>query len=213
MTEHETLPAGDFSTWLKGMESAIRGEHASDVPCDGCTACCTARQFIHISPDESETLARIPKALLFPAPRAPRGHVLMGYDENGHCPMLVDDRCSIYEHRPRTCRTYDCRIFPATGLAPEDADIAARARRWEFTFSTDVGRAEHGSVLAASAYLVGHAEVFPDGTAPATSTALAVAALEAHPAFVQRDAATGSTSVTADPQPAAVRVALTSRAI
>ena len=30
--------------------------------------------------------------------------------------MLVDGRCSIYEHRPRTCRTYDCRIFTATGL-------------------------------------------------------------------------------------------------
>ena len=29
----------------------------------------------------------------------------------------TDGRCSIYEHRPRTCRTYDCRIFPATGLA------------------------------------------------------------------------------------------------
>ena len=87
----------------------------SEVPCDGCTACCTSSQFVHIGPDETDTLARIPRRLLFPAPRLPAGHVLMGYDENGHCPMLVDGACSIYEHRPRTCRTYDCRVFPAAG--------------------------------------------------------------------------------------------------
>ena len=74
--------------WLAGMERALRGEQASDVPCDGCTACCTSSQFVHIGPDETDTLAHIPAALLFPAPRLPDGHVLLGYDEHGHCPML-----------------------------------------------------------------------------------------------------------------------------
>ena len=27
--------------------------------------------------------------------------------------MLAEDGCSIYAHRPRACRTYDCRVFPA----------------------------------------------------------------------------------------------------
>jgi hypothetical protein len=52
--------AGDFSSWLAGMQAAIRGERGSDVPCDGCTACCTSSQFIHVGPDETDTLARIP---------------------------------------------------------------------------------------------------------------------------------------------------------
>jgi Fe-S-cluster containining protein len=178
MTDGGDAPAGNFSTWLGGMEAAIRGNQSSDVPCDGCTACCTAGQFIHISPDEADTLAHIPRALLFPAPRAPTGHVLMGYDEHGRCPMLIDDRCSIYEHRPRTCRTYDCRIFPATGIEPDDKpDIAARARRWKFTFSTDDERAQHEALVAAAADLVQRAEVFPGGNAAATPTALAVAAV------------------------------------
>ena len=120
MTEDEPLPAGGFAEWLAGMERSLRGEADSDVPCGGCTACCTSSQFVHIEPDEVETLAHIPADLLFPAPRLPRGNVLLGYDERGHCPMLVDGACSIYAHRPRTCRIYDCRVFPATGVEIDD---------------------------------------------------------------------------------------------
>src|SRR6202042_743356 len=113
----------------------------SVVPCDGCTACCTSSQFVAIGPDETDTLAHIPAELLFPAPRQPAGHVLLGYDERGHCPMLIENRCSIYEHRPRTCRSYDCRIFAAAGLELDDAEkvaIADRVRQWRFSFpSTD----------------------------------------------------------------------------
>src|SRR5437868_3481590 len=102
-SEDEGLAAGDFSSWVRGMLGALRGEHGSDVPCGACTACCTSSQFVHVEPDETDTLSRIPAELLFPAPRLPRGHMLMGYDERGHCPMLIEGKCSIYEHRPRTC--------------------------------------------------------------------------------------------------------------
>ncbi len=71
--EDEPLEAGDFSAWLAGMQAALRGEGESDVPCGTCTACCTSSQFVHIEPDETDTLAHIPKELLFPAPRAPAG--------------------------------------------------------------------------------------------------------------------------------------------
>jgi Fe-S-cluster containining protein len=148
------LAAGRFSTWLAEMESALRGEAEANVPCDGCTACCRSSQFIHIEPDESDALDHIPSELLFPAPKLPAGHVLLGYDENGCCPMLVDDRCSIYEHRPRTCRTYDCRIFAATDVAfDEDGarlEVARRVRRWRFDFDTADDRALHDAVLAAA---------------------------------------------------------------
>ena len=59
-----------------------------------------------------------PAALRFPRPGRPKGHVVLGYDEHGRCPMLGDHGCTIYEHRPRTCRTYDCRVFAATGSSP-----------------------------------------------------------------------------------------------
>jgi Fe-S-cluster containining protein len=142
------LAAGDFSTWLTDMRAALRGERDADVPCGGCTACCTSSQFVHIEPDETDTLAHVPAGLLFPAPRLPRGHVLLGFDERGHCPMLVDGRCSIYEHRPRTCRTYDCRVFPASGVEADQPAIAARARRWRFAFPSEADRADHAAVSA-----------------------------------------------------------------
>src|SRR5947207_512379 len=104
-----TRPAGDAAAWVTATRAAIGNGESADVPCDGCTACCTASQFVHVEPDEHDALAHIPPALLFPAPRRPAGHVVMGYDERGHCPMLVEGACSIYEHRPRACRTYDCR--------------------------------------------------------------------------------------------------------
>ena len=182
-----TLAAGDFSTWLTGMQAAIRGEAESDVPCGECTACCTASQFIHIAPDEIDALAHIPKALLFPAPRMPKGHVLMGYDEHGRCPMLIDDRCSVYAHRPRTCRTYDCRVFAAAGIEPDDADkalIAAQVRRWRFSHPHDADAAEHLAVRAAASALADHPETLPAGDRPMNATHLAVLAVEKHRTFL-----------------------------
>jgi Fe-S-cluster containining protein len=182
------LPAGEFSSWMVQIDGAVRGEHGSDVPCDGCTACCTSSQFVLIGPDETETLSHIPAELLFPAPRLPRGNMLLGYDERGHCPMLIDDRCSIYEHRPLTCRTYDCRVFPAAGLEPDDDKvlIARRARRWRFTFATQAERDQRDAIRAAALFLANHPDLLPSGSLTNT-TQLAVQAIEVHAAFLQRD--------------------------
>ncbi len=209
------VPAGDFSAWLAEMQSALRGEQGSDVPCDGCTACCTSSQFIHIGPDEFETLAHIPVELRFPAPGRPSGHVVLGYDEHGCCPMLIDNQCSIYDHRPSTCRTYDCRIFPAAGLRLDDADkilIAQRADRWRFSHPTQADRDEHAAVRAAATYLHDHANLLPRASAPTTTTQLAVGAVEVHAAFLRRDEATDETAVI-DPDPEVVGVELKRRTL
>jgi hypothetical protein len=137
LPEDPELEAGDFSAWLADMQAAIRGDGGSTVPCAGCTACCTASQFVHIGPDERDTLDHIPAELLFPAPGLPAGHVVLGYDQRGHCPLLIDNQCSVYEHRPQACRTYDCRVFSATGVVLRGSRtslIARRVRRWRFSF-------------------------------------------------------------------------------
>ena len=180
MADEDALPAGDFSDWLAGMQAALRGERGSEVPCDGCTACCTASQFIHIGPDETETLARIPKALLFPAPLMPAGRVVLGHDERGHCPMLVAGRCSIYADRPRTCRTYDCRVFAAAGVVPEDGLIAERARRWRFGFPAAADQERREAVHEAAVFIRDRRQELPDGAAPANATQHAVLAVEMH---------------------------------
>jgi hypothetical protein len=197
-TDDRDLAAGEFASWVVDMQGAIRGEHGSDVPCGGCTACCTSYQFVNIGSEETDSLAHIPAELLFPAPRLPRGHVVLGYDERGHCPMLVDNACSIYEHRPKACRTYDCRVFPAAGLGIDDDDkvlIARQARRWQFSFPTQADRNRQDAVRAAARFVHEHAALLPDGAAPTNATQRAVLAIELHDVFLRRDEETGQTTV------------------
>lgn len=165
------LDAGPFARWARETAVTIRDGATADVPCGTCTACCTSSQFVHVAPDETDALAHLPRALLFPAPGMPKGHVLLPYDERGHCPMLVDGACTIYDHRPRTCRTYDCRVFPATGVAPPDDKpaIVAQAARWRFTVAGDDDRALQAAVRAAAEALA----AAPDGPRHPTQRAAA----------------------------------------
>lgn len=179
----EPLDAGEFGAWLDEVRAAIAGDGETDVSCGTCVGCCSSSQFVLIAPDETDALAHIPKALLFPAPRLPRGNVLMGYDEHGRCPMLRADGCSIYEHRPRTCRTYDCRVFPAAGVLPDDdptkALISATAARWQFRYADDDALQLHRAVEAAAAFVKAHAADLDVHT----TTQVAVAAVRTHQLF------------------------------
>jgi uncharacterized protein len=197
------VPAGEIGPWLDGVEAAIRGERPSDVPCGTCTACCTSSQFVHIGPDEADALAHVPAELTFPAPGLPPGHVLLGYDERGHCPMLVDGACSIYEHRPRTCRTYDCRVFTVAAVAPgpEQVEIRRRVERWRFEPTTDAERARLDAVRAAAAFIAAPPPMLASahGVAlPTNPTQVAVLAVEIHRAFLDPGAGADDTTDTAD---------------
>lgn len=176
--EAETLPAGGFSEWLSGLRAALTQGGDVVVPCGDCRACCTSSYFVHVEPDESDTLAHVPAELLFAAPDAPQGHRVMGYDVRGHCPMFEDGECSIYAHRPRTCRTYDCRVFAATGIVPDRPAIAARARRWAFDYPSARDRDDAAAVRAAAALLAEQQERAAGGRAPVTPAQLAVAAVQ-----------------------------------
>jgi Fe-S-cluster containining protein len=190
------LPAGCFSSWLRRTRSTLVKENGVYVPCGECRACCTSSYFIHIRPEEKETKARINKKLLFPAPVLPKGNVLLGYVKNGCCPMLINDRCSIYEHRPLTCRSYDCRIFTAAGIAAGDADkalINQRVKRWKFSYPTRLDRDQHAAVQAAAKFIQERAECFPGGAVPTNLSQLAILALKVYKVFLRRDDDSGKT--------------------
>jgi len=177
------LAAGDFSDWLE----AARSGAPADVPCGECNGCCRSFYFIHIEPDETAALARIPAELLFPAPGRSPGHRVMGHDQFGCCPMLVDGACTIYEHRPRTCRVYDCRLFAATNMAAGESDkqlINARARRWHFDDSGPASVSRQKAMLAASRFLRVHSAAFEAGLLPTNPTQGALLVLRIHELFL-----------------------------
>lgn len=189
VTGQQDLPAGSFVSWLRDNRRALATQPGADVPCGECNACCRSSYFIHITPEETEALAHIPKDLLFAAPGRPEGNVIMGFDEEGCCPMLIDDKCSIYEHRPLTCRNYDCRIFPAAGISAGDEDkdlITQQISRWKFDYSDERGRMQHSAVQAAAKFLREHAGSFA-GEVPGNATQLAILAIKVHEVFLNFD--------------------------
>ncbi len=173
------------------MRAALRQGRDADVPCGDCCACCSTAHFVHIGPDETDTLAHVPAALLFPAPGHPAGTVLMGYDERGHCPMLRDCLCSIYEHRPLTCRVYDCRAFAAAGIDADRDGITRRARRWTFRYPTRRDRDEREAVRAVARFVREHAALLPPGAVPRDPPHLAVLAVTVADAFLPAVSPTG----------------------
>ena len=194
MTEPTYLPAGDFSAWLRGTRAALAGASGADVPCGDCCACCTTSHFVHVGPEETQTLARIPRELLFPAPGLPAGNVLMGYDEHGRCPMLTGGRCSIYEQRPLTCRTYDCRVFAAAGIAADSDPITRQARRWKFDHPTSADRDQHAAVRAAARFVRERVGCFPGGAAARDPVHVALLAINAYEVFLERGDEPGATA-------------------
>ncbi len=186
MNENTKLPAGNFSAWLRHTREAQLKPMDVDVACGACTACCTSSYFVDIRADERETLARIHKELLFPAPGLPKGHKILGFDEKGHCPMLIDNRCSIYEVRPHTCRTYDCRLFAAVEMDAGDEDkilINQQAKRWAFTYPSLRDFAEQKAVKEAITFLRDKATLFPDNVQSSNPTHLALTAIKVYHVF------------------------------
>ena len=188
MTVARREPAGRFSAWLRETLAADATGAAVGVPCGDCVACCTSSYFIHIRPDEERALARVPGELLVPAPGAPPGHVVMGYDLKGRCPMLRDGRCTIYEDRPLTCRTYDCRVFTAAGIDADRPAITRRARTWVFDLPSVDDRRELAAVRAAAAFLRDHPECFAGGPRADNPAHVALSAVRVYDVFLKPDA-------------------------
>jgi Fe-S-cluster containining protein len=151
--------------------------------------------FIPIRPEDEDARAHIPEQLLVNAPGMAPGQRMMGYRANGHCPMLSDRKCTIYAHRPQTCRDYDCRVFAAAGIdagGPDKFVINDRVRAWEFTYPTEDDRRAHEAVRSAATFIQKKRESFPGGRAPTAPTGIAVLAIKAYPVFL--DAQSGELS-------------------
>jgi Fe-S-cluster containining protein len=197
LPETAPLPAGNFSDWLRAMRRALSGGPGMDVACGECVGCCTSSYFIKLRPGDSGALQHVPRQHLAASPDEP-GTMIMGYDSAGHCPMFDGRGCSIYSHRPETCRIYDCRIFTAAGMqaGPERTVINQRVARWQFAYPTESDLAEQRAVKAAAAFLRQHPVRFPNGRIPSRPADIAVLAVKAYGVFMDNtpddaDAASG----------------------
>lgn len=184
------ISAGSFSDWLKRFRRSLRTGSGMKVNCGDCNACCRASQFIHIRPDETRTIARIDKRLQFPAPGLPKGNLVLGYDDQGCCPMLKGGRCSIYDNRPMTCRTYDCRLFAAAGIPAGGGEkrlVNRQVRRWRFSYKNGSDRKKHQAILSAAAFMKKNKKILPPGTVSGNPIRLAIWAVKCYSVFLKPD--------------------------
>ena len=168
------------------MRAALAGNSGMDVACGDCRGCCTSSYFIKVRAHETAALERIGADNLRPVPGATNGAMHMGFDEQGHCFMFANGGCSIYQHRPETCRTYDCRVFTAAGLSagPDKSVINDRIASWRFDYPTDLDRDEHRAVTAAANFLRQHPVRFPGGRVPSRPSEIAVLAVKSYEVFM-----------------------------
>jgi Fe-S-cluster containining protein len=184
------LPAGGFSAWLRDMRAALAGRGGMNVACGDCRGCCTSYYYVKIRADEAASLARIAELAgehhLEPGPPGDPHSRLLGHQANGHCRMLVNRECTIYAHRPETCRSYDCRVFTAAGMDAGEGktEINERVARWRFEYPTPRDRAEHAAVMAAADFLRQHPVRFSNGQVPSRPAEIAVLAIKCYEAFL-----------------------------
>jgi len=175
-----TKNAGRLDAWLIATDKALQEQGATNVPCGNCTACCRSGQFIHLAPEDAPALAAINPALLFPVPDE-SDRFLLGFDDEGRCPMLIDDTCSIYNARPQACRVYDCRIFAATGVKPFNQPlIEAVVGQWSFEDKGEV----HIALSRARRYVAANIKAFGITEHPIQ---LALSAIKTHALFLKED--------------------------
>jgi len=162
-------------------------EASADVPCGTCDACCRSSYYIQIRADEHETLRRIPSACLARAARPEQHDSILDQNVHGRCPMLAEDGCSIYAHRPQTCRKYDCRAFAAAGISlgtGPQSPVNERIWQWSFDYPTELDAQRHCAVRAAAAFLQRRRTLFPGYLMLADPGQLAKAAVVSHELFL-----------------------------
>jgi Fe-S-cluster containining protein len=121
-------PSGSVTTFLRFWNKRLENGRV-DVPCGQCTACCRSpRVQADLTVDE---LAAFPDAVHHPELMGSATKWALPKRDDGSCKYLIDDKCSIYNRRPRSCRMYDCRIHLLMGVMDGDDQIMVEAmKQW-----------------------------------------------------------------------------------
>ena len=178
------IEAGPFGAWLSQARASLLGNRGADVPCGDCVGCCVSSYYIPLRPEDKAAFDRIPEKHFI---STSSGQLMLGYRQDGLCPMLTAGQCSIYAHRPQTCRDYDCRIFAAAGIEAGGSDkavINSRVAQWRFTYEAEADRLAHKAVQSAAAFIAHKRDSFPGTRVPTAPTGIAVLAIKTYRVFL-----------------------------
>jgi len=92
--------------WLRRR---AKGIDMSDVPCNGCRACCQGEVLILHPEMGDKPWEYICRTMRNPLTR--KLDFALAQQDNGDCIYLGPDGCTNYANRPAICREFDCRKF------------------------------------------------------------------------------------------------------
>jgi hypothetical protein len=94
-----------------GGNAAAILERQGEVPCRGCTACCYHPNVdVYPEAERAEDLAHLDLV------EREDGEMFLRKRADGACVHLGPAGCTVYPHRPRACRRYDCRPYTMVGV-------------------------------------------------------------------------------------------------
>lgn len=140
------------------MERRVAAEERGErpqvaVPCQGCTACCHMEKIDFVPADERpQDLAHLDYEL---DPERAAGALMRRKD--GACVHLGPQGCTVYQHRPRVCRTFDCRVAAVAGVGETYAD----GSHWPVWVPEQAGiedRMYHAALCAAATIEISRAQ-------------------------------------------------------
>jgi len=117
-------PFGSVTTVWRNFERAARTGGSVQVPCGGCSACCTSPRIApELSRAEADRLEHTTDS---------KGRLRLKRKSDGSCVYLMEGKCSIHPSRPLVCQQFDCRVFLLLGCgAKSDPLIQEALRQWQ----------------------------------------------------------------------------------
>lgn len=124
----------DFLPWLSSVLQVIYRLENGDtkaavkVPCGTCTLCCQNNRTVLT---EEEAQNPIYKAEWHGLDASKEGvNWFIPKDKDGRC-IHLGEGCNIFEDRPATCRTFDCRKRIVAGM--RDPHTLEMAKQWDMS--------------------------------------------------------------------------------
>jgi Fe-S-cluster containining protein len=121
-------PIGSVTTYMRKLEQGRRDGNVR-VPCGSCNACCRT-PYLLIELQDGE-LGDFPEAVRLEEETGSGNRWMLPKAEDGSCAHLIDGKCSIYQRRPKCCRSYDCRVHILVGCGPNDPILVEALSQWQ----------------------------------------------------------------------------------